>query len=797
MRDHAHPDAQPGRAGPPPGEAGASAAEQVPLVDEVTAVFAPGGPLERLLPGYEVRPGQVRMARAVAEALEHGRHLAVEAATGIGKTLAYLVPAVLWARRHHARVVVATHTLALQDQLRTRDLPLLQEALPVPFTSAVLKGFSQYACRLQAAATLQALAAGPGSPGGDGDEAALAARVAAWLEETDTGEASELADPAVARLWPRLATDAAACLGAACPLARGCFPLHAREQAQRADLVITNHALLLADRAAGGRLLPDYDALIVDEAHHLEDVAAQQLGARLRPADILRWLEAPAPPGGRRAGPPARSRGDAATRGRPGQDPHEGGLLALLTADREAVARAAAALREVEEALQRLAGRPVAAGGAGAQARAGTGIHPVLQEAHPRLHTGAPGEGSDAAGPAEPSAVEPAAAGPGEGAVRLPRDWSRQDAGRALAARLQRAGEALAALVARLDQLPPPAEEHAFLAARQVRQRLQAAVEAIDRLLAAGDWCVWIEAAPGAGGLQLAAAPVLAADLLAPWFETVPAVLTSATLPRGEDWLHRLGVRGAGRVEIPSPFDFRRQALLAVVADGPRPPSRPDAAYAGDLAGRLLAVIDAIPGGVLVLFTARWAMLATGQRLRPALAARGRRLAIQDRDGPRSALVAALLAGEIDVLMGVDSLWEGIDVPGPRLEGVILTRLPFDPPADPLTAARCEAVAAAGGSPFFQYQLPRAAVKLKQGFGRLVRGPGDRGVVVVFDPRLAPGRSGYAGWLLDSLPPASRFVGSTGAVVDAVREWFRPPAGAEGGGEEGAARRAGGDGTAS
>ncbi|ADU51206.1 helicase c2 [Thermaerobacter marianensis DSM 12885] len=781
-----------------PGTAGALP----PLVEAVEAVFAPGGPLERLVPGYRHRPGQVEMARAVAAALEAGEHLAVEAATGIGKSLAYLVPAALWAHRHGARVVVATHTLALQDQIRARDLPVIEQIVPV--TAAVLKGFGQYACRLQADALLQETAAQGGlwtgmPSGGDepeGHRRDPAVALAAWLESTATGELAELAGPALGRLAARLGVDAGACLGSGCPAARRCFPLLAREQAQRADLIVTNHALVLADWASGGRLLPAYDALIVDEAHHLEDVAAQQLGCRLHPGELLRAVAALAAGGGGATGTggpggagAVRGPGDRGDRSEPAvpgdaADGHPGGM------DGSA---------EVADP-----GDP----GPGDPARTAYQVLRRLAAVLDRLSGQAP-----------------------DGVRRLPPGWRdprgpEGDLARALAA----AGDALATLLAHLEHQPAPVEERAYLAFRRHRQRLQEAVATVQRLLgdaagpgeragagsgagrgsaggmdSSGDGapagghdggdrgdgvgdglCAWVE--PQAGGAQLIAAPVEPGGTLEPLFAAVPVVLASATLPRDDHWLQRLGIGAARRLAIPSPFDLQRQALLAVVTDAPRPPSRPDPAYAAQLAQLLLPIIEAVPGGVLVLFTARWALDSVGEMLRPVLRARGRRPALQDRDGPRSHLVAALAAGQVDVLMGVDSLWEGIDVPGRRLEGVILTRIPFDSPAEPLTAARCEVIEARGGSAFFQYQLPRAAVKLKQGFGRLIRSAEDRGVVVVLDPRLAPGSSRYAWRLLEGLPPARRWVGPAAAAVGAVAGWFdgdepatgTPPAAAPG-----------------
>ncbi|EKP93911.1 ATP-dependent DNA helicase [Thermaerobacter subterraneus] len=762
----AGPGASPSAPGSPPGGGSPS------LAALVEAAFRPGGLLERLVPGYQYRPGQVEMALEVAAALEEGRHLAVEAATGIGKSLAYLIPAALWAHRHRTRVVIATHTVALQDQLRARDLPVVERLVPV--TTAVLKGFGQYACRLQAAAVLDELAAGRpvlwsaaggrGTPdergvGGAAPETAaggaapdpevtgpgivpeaLAATAAGdparalahWLESTATGELSELAHPVLGRLAPRLGVDAGSCLGAACPAARSCFPLMARENAQKAALIVTNHALLLADWAAGGRLLPACDALILDEAHHLEDVAAQQLGCRLNPAELLRVLGTAAPSRRPAAGFAPAGAGD----GRPRREAPGGPFSA-------------------DQAVP-------AAGGQGVPPSTSGGHDLPARVARAR-----------AALEGLATALEAAAATAGGGAARLPQDW-REGRGsplhRQLARALAEAAESLPALAEALDRQPPPVEERAYLAFRRLRQRVQEAVAAVARLQEADGLCTWVEAHPA--GPRLSAAPVVAAADLEPLFASVPAVLASATLPRDDHWLRRLGIAGARRRFIPSPFDFPRQALLAVVTDAPRPPSHRDEVYAGELARRLLPLIAAIPGGVLVLFTARWALEAVGEQLRPALRALGRRPALQDRDGPRGRLVAALAGGRVDVLMGVDSLWEGIDVPGRRLEGVILTRLPFDPPGDPLTAARCDVIAAAGGSAFFQYQLPRAAVRLKQGFGRLIRGPADRGVVVVLDPRLAPGSSRYATLLLDSLPPAARWVGPASEAVQVVGRWF-------------------------
>jgi ATP-dependent DNA helicase DinG len=630
------------------------------------------GTVTRALPKGEARPGQLRMAEAVAAAIEGRRHLVVQAGTGTGKTLAYLVPAVLSGRK----VVVATATLALQDQLVRHDLPALHRSLDRPFRWAVLKGRSNYFC-LQRAAELAGAGAGGEQLVLGGDRArAEVARLAAWAPTSRTGDRAELAVEPSPAAWSAVSVSARDCPGAhRCPVGQLCFAEKARQAAAEADVVVVNTHLYAAHLASGGVVLPEHDVVVLDEAHVVEDVVAAAAGVELTPG---------------------RFRALRATLGTilaPGGEDGEG-----------AEALGDALLRSAEQLTAAVA--------------------PLL-----------------------------------EGGRRL-RPPLRRELADALEVGRGRVERATASLLRLGDGLPAEAagrRVRALSVAASLAEDLGAVLR-LDRSSAA-DSVLWVEGTAEAPVLRLA--PVDCAELLQrQLWEEVTAVLTSATIPIG--LATRLGAPAdrCDELDVGSPFDYERQALLYCAAHLPEPrePSFEEAAHR-----ELERLITASGGRALALFTSWRAMQAAVEALRGRLPW----TVLAQGELPRPALLAAFAAEESSCLFATTSFWQGIDVPGPSLSLVVIDKLPFPRPDEPLLQARRERAGAAG---FTAVDLPRAATLLAQATGRLVRAADDRGVVAVLDRRLATNRR-YRWELVRALPPMRRTKDpdEATAVLEALR----------------------------
>jgi ATP-dependent DNA helicase DinG len=660
-----------------------------PGVLAVRDVLGPEGRVAARLPHYEVRPQQMAMAEAVAEAIASRQHLLVEAGTGIGKSFAYLVPAIMAVASGDAanggsshtpaepgrprRIVVATHTIALQEQLVGKDLPFLNAVLPLEFAAVLVKGRNNYVSlrRLR-----NALQRAPSLFQTDAEFEELR-DLAAWARQTSDGSLSDLAARPDPNVWDEVASDHGNCLGRRCPSYAECFYYRARRRAQHAQLLIVNHALLFSDlalRRQGASLLPPYDAVIFDEAHHLEQVASDHLGLHLGSGQVEYVLN--------------KLFNDRTNRG----------LLVhhQLTEAQQEVDRC----RYVAEEFFDHVGR-------------------WLQSQ------------------------------PGNSA-RLTRPTLQGDALR----------EALTALARRVHrhgrELDDEEQQQDFVAAAD---RLRVLAGAVD------DWCrqsldntvYWVEQTAGRRRrLTLAAAPLDVGETLREeLFQRIPTVvLTSATLAVGQppkfDFVKtRLGVPACRTLHLGSPFDYARHAELVLVRGMPDPnEARPYADCAAQMVQRYVARSD---GRAFVLFTSYAMLRDVAQRIAPFLAARGLALYSQADGTPRTRLLERFRAQPRGVLLGTDSFWEGVDVPGDALQTVIITRLPFRVPDHPLLAARLDAIRHSGGNPFRDYQLPEAVLRLRQGFGRLIRTRTDTGRVVLLDPRVHS--KPYGRVFLESLPP--------------------------------------------
>ncbi len=651
--------------------------------------LAPGGSLAATIPHFEDRPEQRRMSAAVAAALADARPLLVEAGTGTGKTLAYLVPALASGKR----VVVSTGTRTLQDQIIRHDVPLLRQILDRPFTVVALKGVANYVCKRKLA-ELHTPAA---------ELVRDLEAVRAWLDDSDTGDRSELdVVPEQAPIWAEITTTPEARLGRRCPYFERCHVTVARRAAEQAELILVNHHLYFADlalrtAAPGARVLPPHDAVIFDEAHQLEDVATEHFGLRVTTARL-------------------------------------GGLVrdarAVLARDLFSSSHAV----EHEQLVH-------------AVERAGVGLFALARQALSAL---APDGGRVplppdllATGPRQEAwfvldgTLEELARGCDREAAPGPPDEDEDEATRA-----------------RREQLASLARR-----ARGVRDDLAELAEQRQRA-----HVYWGETR--ASATTLSASPITVAELIRRHVVQggPTTIFTSATLTvagRFDYTRARLGLDAdaVDELELPSPFDYQRQAMLYLARDLPPPTGDGLPAEVGARIVELLAVTG---GRAFVLFTSHRALLSAARQLTglpyPLL---------RQGDAPRAALVDRFRATPGAVLLGTGSFWEGVDVPGDALSLVVIDKLPFAPHTDPLTMARAAAVQERGGEPFSALQLPQAAIALKQGFGRLIRRRDDRGIVAILDPRIVT--RGYGRVLLDSLPVGVPRTSS----IEQVRRWWR------------------------
>ncbi len=697
------------------------APKPVPIDREAIVRFFEEG-LKARIPDAEPRAAQLAMALDVATCLDEERPLAVEAGTGTGKSLAYLVPAALWAVANDGKVVISTYTKALQAQLEAKDLPLLAE-LGLDLRYAVLQGRTNYLCKRRLGLALD--------DANDEDRPFLE-QLAAWESTSADGSRGDLPDGVPGGLWERVESDTDLTLSLRCTHYQTCHYYQARRRAAAAHLVVVNHALLLADlalRDAGAQgVLPKYRRVILDEAHHLEDAATGATSARVTLQAIRRAV---APLLGRRGRPGALERVVAE---------HAKAGSALPPEAWGELERHAAAAKEDVGLLR---------------AEAGAVLEELASSAldahgHPRRV-----RQEDEDTPWWTDLVRPVAA--------------------RLASRLEEASGALDRVLIPFDDLPlPSGRAQGVLDARRSRRRLLGHAAVIRAFLEEVDnRCRWIEPDRSRGDVHAAfvVAPIdLDRVLRAMLWEPLPgAAATSATLAVGgkfEPWLHRVGLRDATTVVHPSPFDHASQALLGLPRDLPVP----DAPEFLEATGRvILAAIRHSGGGAFVLCTSYDAVRAYAGFLSRALPA-AIPVFMQDGAG-RNALLRRFREHPNAVLVGTDSFWEGVSVKGPGLRLVIIPRLPFRVPTDPLQQARHERIQQHGGDPFRAYTLPQAILKLRQGYGRLIRHRDDRGVVLLLDRRLHD--RPYGRIILGALPPARRIVGPWQRVSEEVAAFYR------------------------
>ncbi len=634
-------------------------------------LLAPGGDIARRLDGFEERPQQMEMTKAVERVLEERGRLLVEAGTGVGKSFAYLIPAIKRIVEHHERVVVATNTINLQEQLVEKDIPLLKAVFPKAFNAVLVKGRNNYVSirRLKLASERQARLL---SDAGARESLHM---IEDWAYETRDGSLATLGQLPRPQVWDYARSDTHNCMGKRCPTYRKCFYQAARRRMEQGDLLICNHALFFADlalRADGVGFLPPYDHVILDEAHRADEVAAEHLGLSLGRARLTHLLNL--------LYQPRHRRGFLAT-------------LRLKDGSTEPIDRA------IEQSL-------------------------VCRD-HGEALFGALARWQKDSGP-------PNGRIPGPGVVA-----------NTLSEPLAQLSSLLKLLRARAASEPDEFELTSYA------QRAAQIAGATDILLEQKlDDCVyWLEGA-GIHCMPVEVGPILRERLFG---QKVGIVLTSATLATGRgDFSHiagRLGCEDAETLQLGSPFDHARQMRVLVDRTMP-PPGDPD--YVRELCPRVLEHVRATDGGAFVLFTSFAVLDEVAKRVGPALADEGYPVLVQGRDGRPGQLLQRFRDDERSVLLGTLSFWQGVDVRGRGLRNIVITRLPFDVPDRPVTEARHERIVQRGGNPFLEDQLPKAAIRFKQGIGRLIRSTTDTGRVVVLDPRIV--NKSYGRRFLEAFP---------------------------------------------
>jgi ATP-dependent DNA helicase DinG len=709
-------------------------------VEKVVQILAQGGPLSRLYDHYEERPAQLSMIRMVARAFAEKKHGVIEAGTGTGKSLAYLVPALFYAKTSGQRVTVATHTINLQEQLQSRDVPLLKRILDFPFSIAVFKGRNNYVCMRKVAAGINRIGLLD-----EKEERKFFLRMLTWLIETEAGDREELTLHGTQNeWWNRVMSDADSCISKQCPWFKNCYYHRAKARAQQADVVITNHSLVFTDIKADHNVLPAYTHLVIDEAHHLEDEATRHLGEEANYYQLTGALN--------------RLARDA-----------KSGLLVqlqkqiLAEGDESPFSPVLASVERMREQL--------------VQVRA------CADELFRLLH----------AFVLQHSTTQDA----GRQVLRLHADLVEREEWEGILSAFSNFQTEVTSLRNAVKKLEehledvPAADWLAGMIAdilgqvREVDRQWSTMAKFFKGAGEDANAVLWLEAEEKGTRpvVFLYFAPIHVGPLLHEhlYEKKESVVLTSATLTVNQTFRYvteRLGLtisEEEGRLltlSLESPFDYKKQALLCVPSDVMPVRDVPEESFVASLSESVTTLARISDGRMLVLFTSHRMLRETYVRVKPKLAEHGIQVLAHGIDSSsRHRLVSEFQRHPRAVLFGANSFWEGVDIPGEDLSCLVIVRLPFWPPNHPVVAARTEALEAAGKNAFMSYSVPQAIVRFKQGFGRLIRSKRDIGAIVVYDRRIIDAR--YGRHFIRSLPGPWFYHGPEREIWQVIYNWLK------------------------
>jgi DNA polymerase-3 subunit epsilon/ATP-dependent DNA helicase DinG len=712
---------------PPPIEPKELPATLVPLdVEDVAAILDRGGLFSQHFPNFEHRHEQVELCRQIATALSDGLHLLAEAGTGVGKSMAYLIPAALWAFENNTRVVISTNTINLQDQLIKKDIPDAKEVLGIPIKAGVLKGRNNYLCLRR----LEALRRrGPESA----EQVRVISKMLIWLNETEIGDLSEIniTGPAERAVWNQISSNDEGCstencirrMGGVCPFYR------AKQAAHDAHILIVNHALLLADIATGNRVLPEYDYLIIDEGHHLEAATTSALSFRVTQPEMDRTLREL---GGTNAGVLGRMLSVAQEILHPDQYSMLHNIVTETT--------------DKAFHFQNFAKHFFIS------------IDTFLKEQR---------EGRDLGRYSQQVRIIPA--------TRTQPAWEDVEFAwedslghlENLASNLERVGQALS----EMSEVGLEDIEDLISEINNIYRRLIEYRENINALVfdPQPDQIYWAEISPNRNFVTLEAAPLHIGHLMEKylWHQKVSVTVTSATLTtNGEfDYLQdRLNAFDADTLALGSPYDYERSTLLFIPDDIPEPSDRHGHQRA--IERGLINLCTTTGGRTLALFTSYAQLQQTSRAISQILSEQGIVVYEQGQGASPHALLESFKNADQAVLLGTRAFWEGVDVPGEALSVLAIIKLPFAVPSDPIVAARSETFE----DPFYQYTIPEAILTFRQGFGRLIRSHEDHGVVAIFDKRVLTKQ--YGRMFIESLPDCTVQVGRLSELPGVASSWL-------------------------
>ena len=697
-------------------------------VDALAHMLGPNGKFSEQFAGYEHRPQQIDMVRSVAQAFNDSATLLVEAGTGTGKSVAYLVPSLYWAAQNNQRVVISTNTINLQDQLILKDVPDLRKVLPFEFRAVILKGRANYICRrrldsMRKEAKLSV------------DEIKVLAKVLAWLPSTATGDMAELVlmGPAENAVWARIASDSDHCSADQCSVAQegNCFFYRARKKAESAHVIIVNHALLLSDVAADNRVLPEYKYLVVDEAHHIEAQATSALSFEASSQSLELML-----------------RGLAHARG--GLIGNLAGALKNSDVPRNQKDDAQAIFNDVALDVD----------------RAIQGVYDFFNSLDKFIEKQEQLPGEDGGYDRQIRLTQSRRAQPEWSGIEI--CWD--DFG----ARLMKMRDGIEKIYnvwSELDDFEIPSYFDLLQELAAAMRRLGETRAAMESLITKpqANGIYWVSINKNNGNIAVHVAPLHVGELLQKklFSDKEAVILTSATLRVGNDFSYiktRLGIGDwSDEYSVGSPFDYKAAAMVYVPSDMPEPGQQ---GYQKTVETTLIELLKATQGRTLVLFTSHSQLQTTYRAITRPLEEDGIIVIAQNLDGGRRQVLETFKTQERTVLLGTRSFWEGVDIAGEALSCLVITRLPFSVPSDPIFAARSETF----DDSFGQYAVPEAVLRFRQGFGRLIRTKTDRGIVVILDKRVVT--KNYGRTFVESLPPVSKQQGTLKELPKVAEKWL-------------------------